>query len=158
MKEIVFRQLNMCFDMLEKLVHAVPDKLWSEKRGGFLMWQQIFHALTGSQFWLRSEGGEFREPFESLNLYPELDGEPEMNLTKEQVLELLDETRELKDRLFDSLREEALEQPSVLYDKITNLDVILGQIRHLMYHIGHCNAILRDTDEQAAEWEDYYGE
>jgi len=44
--------------------------------------------------------------------------------------------------------------PSDIYIKISNMDVILMQIRHLQYHVGHCNSILRERGAEAVDWID----
>jgi hypothetical protein len=50
-----------------------------------------------------------------------------------------------------------LSEPNVIYNKITNLDVINMQIRHIMYHVGYCNCILHEEGVPAVEWKDYFG-
>jgi hypothetical protein len=43
-------------------------------------------------------------------------------------------------------------------DKISNMDVLLMQIRHIQYHVGHCNSILRDRGYRAVDWIEYCGD
>lgn len=31
------------------------------------------------------------------------------------------------------------------------------QIRHMQYHVGHCNSILRENNKEAVDWIDYLG-
>jgi hypothetical protein len=50
-----------------------------------------------------------------------------------------------------------LTEKSIIYNNITNLDVILGQIRHLQYHVGHCESILRENGMTDLKWIDYLG-
>lgn len=157
-QSIAEKQLSLSLEMLKNLIENAPDSVWNEKRGGFIFWQQIFHALTGALFWLRSEKGEFQEPYAGQNLYPELDGEPQGQLSREQLLDLYREVLEEKELLFGKLTEETVIESSPLYGKISSLDVIFGQVRHIMYHIGHCDAILRDQELPAAKWVEYYGE
>lgn len=116
------------------------------------------HAITGSLFWFRAEPKEFLEPFSDLNVYPELEKEPENMLSKNQIKDLLKQVVELADSFFLIFDSEKLIEPSVLYDKITNLDVVFGQIRHLQYHIGHCESILREAGITELKWVDYFGE
>ena len=46
-------------------------------------------------------------------------------------------------------------EKSVLYDKITNMDIVLMLMRHIQYHTGHCDSILREDGFEAVEWLDY---
>jgi hypothetical protein len=156
--EIAKRQLSFSFDAFDFLIDQTPDNIWNEKKGGYVFWQQILHAIIGSLFWLRIEPKDFLEPFSDLNVYPELDKEPENMLSKNQIKDLLRQVVELADTFFLKFDSEKLLEPSVLYDKITNIDVVFGQIRHLQYHIGHCESILREAGITELKWVDYFGE
>ncbi len=149
--------LGLCLDMMEKLINDSPDSIWNEHRGGFVFWQQILHALTGAKFWLRCEKSDFQEPFASRKVYPELDGKPENNLTREELHSLFADVKSACEAYFSGQTPESLIQPCPLYDKISKLDVIFGQVRHIQHHIGCCNAILREAGEKAADWVDYFG-
>ncbi|GAB6091692.1 hypothetical protein [Spirochaeta dissipatitropha] len=155
---IIRRQYFICLDSMKNLIDHSPNEIWNMKKGGFVFWQQILHAITGSLFWLRTGEQEFAEPFSELKVYPELEKDPENYLSKTQLENLLQELHELAAKFFRNIDSAALLAPSEIYRNITNLDVILGQIRHLMYHIGHCESILRDTGVQALPWIDYFGE
>lgn len=151
---ITRRQLFLCFNMIENLIEKTPDSIWCENRGGFVYWQQIFHALTSSLYWLRTEDGTFFEPFKELNLYPKLDKDPENQLTKKQISKLLKEAEELADYFFNRYSSDQLLRDSVLVHDITGLDIVLMQIRHLQYHIGYCEGLLRDAGLDVPEWLD----
>lgn len=58
---------------------------------------------------------------------------------------------------FDEKEDSWLLEPNVLYEKITNLDVINMQIRHIMYHVGYCNCILHEEGISLVKWKDYFG-
>lgn len=156
--EIAKRQLILSFDALAYLIDKTPLELWNEKKGAYIYWQQILHAITGSLFWLRSEKTEFLEPFSDLQVYPELEKDPENELSKDQLYALLAEAVELANHFFDSFDSHTLLEPSILYCKISNLDVVFGQIRHLQYHLGHCECILRECGITDLKWIDYMGE
>jgi len=55
--------------------------------------------------------------------------------------------------LIGSLDEKSTLQPSALYDKWTNLDVILEQIRHIQHHLGYLNRVLLKCNIKPVEWE-----
>ncbi|MDC7235594.1 MAG: DinB family protein [Spirochaetales bacterium] len=151
---VVKRQLFLCFEMMENLIRSAPDSLWNEKRGGFVFWQQIYHALTGAQYWLRTDTKEIPEPYCNLKLYPELEHDPESNLSKKQILKVLDDTASEAESFFDRYSSAQLLLDSVLVHDITGLDVVLMQIRHLQYHIGHCEGILREEGADVPDWLD----
>ncbi|MGI6578321.1 MAG: DinB family protein [Eubacteriales bacterium] len=146
----------MSFSMLEKMIDHCPDDLWNVKAGGFVFWQQIIHALTGSKFWMRKPGSAFEEPFAERNVYPELEQDPEGLVSKDEMREYMDHVKLLCIEFFDGKDDEWLLSPAGIYDKITNLDIVLMQIRHLQYHVGHCNSILRDRNLEAVDWIDMF--
>lgn len=62
-------------------------------------------------------------------------------------------------RLFFADRDDAwLAEASVIYDKISNMDIVFMLVRHMQYHTGHCDSILRENGFEAAEWLDYFGD
>jgi hypothetical protein len=148
-------QLFLSFRAIDNLIAITPDEIWGQKRGGYVYWQQIVHAITGSLFWLRLANTPFNEPYAELNIYPELEKDPENALTKQQVKDLLHELTGLAENFFGYVDDDTLLAKSFIYDKVTNLEVVFGQIRHLQYHIGHCEAILRDSGIKEIEWVDY---
>lgn len=149
---------DLSFSMLENMIEKCPDDLWNEKKGGFVFWQQLLHAFTGINFWMRTNKDEFIEPFADKKVYPELDHDPENQLTKEDLTEYKNVAKEISRAFFDDKDNEWLGTESVIYNKIKNLDVIFMQVRHIQYHVGHCNSILRENGREAVEWYDYYGE
>jgi hypothetical protein len=150
--------LLLSLDMLDRLIAICPPTIWDKTAGGFPFWQQILHALTGTLFWTRPTAGDFHEPFAERHVFPELDGTPEDQLTKEELSELSGSVRRQIATLLAHKDEAWLKKPNCIYNGILNVDAIVGQIRHLQYHVGHCNSILREHNEQAEDWLDYFGE
>lgn len=156
--EIAKTQFDLSFSMLEKMIDQCPEDLWNEKKGGFVFWQQLLHAFTGMNFWMRQEGGHFVEPFAGRNVHPELDQEPEAQLTRGDLLGYKDAVKAIAEAFFEEKDDDWLGERASVYDKIRNLDVIFMQVRHIQYHVGHCNSILRENGREAVAWLDYYGE
>lgn len=149
---ILKKQLSTAFIMVQNMIHNTPDSIWNQKKGGYVYWQQIVHAITGSLYWLRTDNSQFTEPYSELMIYPELEKDPENELTKQQVLNLLDQAIQLAEVFFHHIDENRLLESSKIYEKTTNLAVVLGQIAHLNYHIGHCESILRDKGVSNIKW------
>lgn len=144
----------MSFSMMEKMIEQCPEDVWNMKAGGFVFWQQIVHALSGSNFWMRQDSSNFTEPFAERKIYPELDADPEGYVTRDEMTAYKKKVKAICESFFDGKDDEWLMFPSWVYVKLTNLDVLLMQIRHLQYHVGHCNSILRDRGLEAVDWID----
>ncbi len=151
------KHLEISLSMLVKEIDACPDELWDEKAGGFVFWQQVLHALTGLEFWTRPVKGPFEEPFQERKVYPELEQEPEGYVSKGEMRAYAEGIKDQVAALVHGRSDEWLKQTSVVYDKLLNVDIIGMQIRHLQYHVGHCNSILRERGLPAVEWEEYLG-
>jgi len=142
----------LSFDMLETMIDACPDRLWNQKHGGFLFWQQVLHAFHGNQYWTRPLGKEFIEPFAPRLVYPELDHDPVDRVSQGEMRAWAAQIREQNQAFFADKTDAWLTEASAVQPSLTNLDVVVMQIRHLQYHVGHCNAILRENRVQAVEW------
>ena len=149
--------LDLSFESLLELIDVCPDELWDKKQGGFVFWQQILHALTGSLFWTRLEKKDFGEPFGEREVFPELDREPKGKISKAEMKTLANDVKRQMETFIYGKEDEWLNEPNAIYDKISNVDILLGQIRHIQYHVGHCEAGLRERNQKTVEWKDYFG-
>ena len=69
---------------------------------------------------------------------------PQFTASKDQVREFASEARSRADAFFTMAAEgENLLAPLWFYNVLTNLGIIVGQIRHIQHHVGYCNSILR---------------
>lgn len=158
MLKITKRQFESSYKMLLEMIEVCPDDMWTKINGGFPFWQQIYHASYWLDFWLREayDGSEFRSMIFDESTSFELNKEVKVfksYLTKEQLKEYLMKIHLKTERIFEKLNDVLLVTP-IIKDKndYTYSDVIMGQIRHIMYHVGHCNSILRNNGLLAVEW------
>lgn len=155
---IINRQFESSYQMLYEMVEACPDEMWTKINGAFPFWQQIYHAAYWLDFWIRDvyDGCEFRSMIFDESVSFELDENATVfgtYLKKEELRTYLEKIHDKTERVFEHLNDEALLSPIIpgKYD-YTYADVITGQVRHVMYHVGHCNSILRHYNIPAVEW------
>ncbi|MDR0908354.1 MAG: DinB family protein [Spirochaetaceae bacterium] len=152
-------QLFLVFSMLDKVIDICPDELWNKKVSGFVFWQQLVHTLSGANGWLREDKPETLPMFSTFNgknIYPEFENEPEIMLTKTDIRKMFAETKKTAELYFTGKDDNWLQIP--LFNKYTIFDNITGQLKHIMYHIGHCEAIFREAGIKPGEYVDYFGE
>jgi NOL1/NOP2/fmu family ribosome biogenesis protein len=152
-------QFFILVKMLEKIIDICPNDLWNSKKSGFIFWQQLMHTFAGMKGWLREEKME-GIPFSEINgkkIYPEFEHDPEIILTKEDVFNCFNEVKIMAEEWFFGKNDEWLKSPYKIYNKITNFDMTIGQFKHIMYHIGYCEAIFRENGIETGEYIDYYG-
>jgi hypothetical protein len=157
------RQYDYSLTMLHEMIIGCPVELWTEIIGSFPFWQQLYHALYWTDYNIQENcGGEkiFSWKTEK-NITHELDEEktvfPEY-LTKDELNMYLKAFIEKKDKFFIGMNDSALLEP-IPYrrDGCTYLDIITNQIRHIMYHVGHCDCILRERGYPAIAWISIFG-
>jgi hypothetical protein len=76
-------------------------------------------------------------------------------LTRAELLKYKDKIKKICKAFFLDKDDEWLNHSSPIYDQLTHLDAVFMQIRHIQYHIGHCNSILRERNAPAVDWIDY---
>jgi hypothetical protein len=146
--------VNLSFDMINKMVLYCPDSLWYEKHGGYVFWQQILHTLDGILYWTRNVHGDCIGLHIDQKLYPDLEHDPEGSLSKEEIHALVRSAElHLKD-FFAGRKDSWLAEISAQDNNKLNIDIIGMQLRHIQYHVGHCNCILREAGVPAVGWID----
>lgn len=156
--EIEKKTFDLSYAMLGGIIELCPESLWNEVKGGFVFWQQLLHALTGVNYWMRDSAVAFVEPFPERKVYPELDHRPEGRLTKDELRKYKTKVDGIVERFYGRRDEAWLLEPSKLFAKINNLEIINMQIRHIQYHVGHCECVFRQEDVPTQEWLDYFGD
>lgn len=148
MNEIV-KMLKVQYDdsykMLKSIVEICPEELWKADNNGLPVWNNVVHALIGSDFWLRLDykadfgssfclSGNIGEKLYRDEWCSEKDG----FMTKEQVTDFFKIFDIKKDKFFDSLTDDMLCRKILDDMDFTYLSVICAQIRHIMCHVGIC--------------------
>lgn len=151
-------QFNSTLHMASVLVDVCPEEVWAASYNGVPFWQQVFHYVYFADLWLRKkyDGSErrvmiFDDAF-TTDLYA--DSYEGRFLSRESMGAYLAAIQKKTTAVFDGLNDEKLEEPVLEDDGIcyTSLDIICGQIRHIMYNIGYLNGILRAQGLPESDW------
>ncbi|QQO07838.1 hypothetical protein [Breznakiella homolactica] len=144
------------FKQLEDIVEICPDGLWNKKSSGYTFSHQMVHTLGNMFLWMRDEAINFFDGIEDgvngLSIHNELDMEPKdiqkQHHTKNDVLEMCAGTKNQCEKWFNNKNDDWLYLPikmDINRDiNFTNFDVTMEMAQHTMYHIGHCEAVLRE--------------
>jgi DNA replicative helicase MCM subunit Mcm2 (Cdc46/Mcm family) len=145
----------IAFNGLVSLIEYCPEKLWTEKSGGYLFAQQILHAIACSIHYLHyeDETEELNEPIiaRADELQPELKKTAKEVLNKKELQSLVEKFRHKINSYF-KLLEDRIEERSISDNNQNNLGVVLMEIRHLSYHAGHLDCILREKGFKSPGW------
>jgi hypothetical protein len=140
--------LQFTFSLVDKFLESCPDDIWKAKFGGWPVWQQIYHAFTSVDFFLRPP----EAPMEATPC------DPDANSLKSSPAQAPD-TGDLRDFIVkaqarvalyaSTLDDDALalknDGPSARMGREMSHAAVLSLINaHIMYHLGACDAALRE--------------
>jgi hypothetical protein len=146
--------------MARVLVKVCPGEVWAESYNEVPFWQQVFHYVYFIDFWMREKFDEtewrsliFEDAYNTDLYAGSYEG---LFISQDKMLEYLDAIQAKTTSLFDRLNDEKLSN-SVFGNnpQFTYADVIIGQIRHIMYNIGYLNGILRELGLPESDWYAY---
>jgi len=146
------------FSMLEEIIELCPNKLWYNKISGFIFCQQILHTLYWTKYWLIKEEIPLDKLWENIHEISKMETDVIENITKENVRKYSYEVKCIVEKLLINKDDNWLKMKSEKHIKINNFDIIEMQIKHIMYHIGFCDAIFRENKIETIKYLDYYGE
>jgi hypothetical protein len=139
--EVVRRQCECLFVNIEFIFDFVDDDLLAQPMCRWPLWRQLYHMLHSVDQWFINPF-EFQEPhvngavIKALNT--EVDTEPmSKGLLHEYYRDIESRVRSYLSTLSDS---DLLERPSG--SPLSRFDLILGQSRHVMYHVGMIHGCL----------------
>ncbi len=158
--EALRNQFDSTFHMASVLVGICPEEVWAASYNEVPFWQQVFHYVYFIDFWMRERYDDsewhtmiFDNAY-TTDLYA--DSYEGLFISKEKMTAYLDAIQAKTTRIFNSLNDEMLNISVYNNDpRYTYTDVILGQIRHIMYNIGYLNGILRELGLPESDWYAY---
>lgn len=145
--------LNFAFALSEKFLSICPDAVWQKNFGGWAVSRQFYHALEATSFFAASVwGGEIANPCSGAGDLSQKSG---TEASKAQASEFLASIKAAVAHNIDGMRDDALlqknEKASQLLGRDTsNAAVIQLMASHILYHLGSCDAALRDQGLEGA--------
>lgn len=141
--------LQFAFGHYEKFLAICPDDAWKEKAGGWPLAQQYYHGLMATAMLIASISGK---PVD--NPAPEagkLDEQLNNLPTKDQTSLFLANIRQAALLMFATMTDELLLRKNEFVSQrfgreLSNADVLELIPCHLLYHLGSCDAALRDRN------------
>ena len=147
MEQTISRQLAL----VEADITNCPDNLWDEKCGGDPYWEQLYHTLCGIYFTLNFPD----DPAPTLPLSGDAGRLNGANISephgKEVVLKFLEDTKKYLSSYFKRLDDSMLYAEKEFYgQKLPLLAILAMASGHIMYHVGVCDAALREKGAKAS--------
>lgn len=112
------------------------------------LWKHIYHAMYWFDYWCCTPENFVGAVFHSDNLHS-LDIKSDIAVTEEDLLKYYDIIKSKTYNYLESLTEDKLNEVVENCDGKSRFECILGQFRHVSFHLGNVNAM---TIEATGEW------
>lgn len=160
--EMLKIQFEDGWQMLKQFVEICPDDLWCAENHGLPLWNHVMHTMMGTAFWLRTD---YRAEFQfdltlpancaEILLRDEWCTSADGCMTKTEVQACFDVIDARLSAFWAHLDDGMLNQKIREDFSFTYLSVIVAQIRHVMCHVGMCNAALHEHGIAEVPWVAY---
>ena len=157
--QILTNQLKTTFDHSMKTLEQIldyPIAAWSS--GSPPIWNHFLHTLMGTEFWIRED---YDKPFAfSLNLpekyaplyeeswFPENFEAPDITTAREYFNAVSSKAN----KVFSAITDETLTEKPWQNADLSYIEIINGQIRHIMHHAGMIAQILETNGFDELPW------
>jgi hypothetical protein len=146
---VLLRQLDAPLRMLAETIEGCPDDLWVKAEGHAPVWQHVLHTVYYVQKWIRTPEMPFDPPAYADFAAVDLTAPAEPALGRDNLAAYLRDVAEASRRLIEAADLDLLLCEGEINGGIrTLMDVAIGQVGHVRYHLGCISAILaRDRGE-----------
>jgi len=136
------------FGLAEEFLRICPENIRDKKFGGWPVWQQLFHPFSSIDFFLRPAGAP-----ESASPFPPAVGElkesPAQAPAKLVLEDYISQVEARVKEYVSSLNDDMLKQKNEglsqrIGHEMTHASTLALIASHTMYHIGCCDAALRE--------------
>jgi hypothetical protein len=146
-RDSLLDSVQHAFGLMNEFTDRCPDAVWTEKFGGWPIWQQCYHCFVVMNFFLRRHGdpvGDTLFPL-SVGRLDEVSGEtPSRQTMKAFVLKEQEAALRYARTLDDAALSEKNEGLSERFGRVmTHAGTLALIASHTMYHLGTCDAALR---------------
>jgi len=157
--DALHRQLEACMVMAQRLITAIPPELWASEYNGTPVWYQVYHFVYFLDVWFRMRyvsgdrsemAGSYEERMPKEEFAAEVPAE--LLITREEMQDYLTKIHEKTLRVFRAMNDRKLGRPLHRGYGYRHMDVLAGQIRHVMYNLGYLNGMLRQHGLPEADW------
>lgn len=142
------REFNRFHQLILKQIEVCPDSLWESKIGNWYFWQEVVHSFYCAQIYALP----MAEALNDFGLSPKelllLEGVAHPK-SKDEVREIAGIASISAESFFVGIRQADLLLPHPHMNRLlggdkTNLDALIGLVRHYTYHLGTCDTVLRN--------------
>jgi hypothetical protein len=140
------------WDLLVQIIDVCPEGVWTKKEGGYVFWQQLYHCFAAVNYFLLPKDG-IAEPGPWGADVSGFKAEPAVKAGKEELKAYAAKMKAKIDTWIDSLDDASLSQDHEGFSSrrgapMSNAMTLAILSGHSNYHVGSCDAILRNHGEK----------
>ncbi len=139
------------FTLANEFLKVCPEEIWEKQFGGWPIWRQFFHCFTAVDFFLRPEGAAVKPPpfgegMGDLSVRETSVAAPAREQMRDYMNAMLERTRGYIAGLDDTALARKNEELSTRFGRdVTHASTLVLIAAHTMYHLGSCDAALRES-------------
>jgi len=150
-KDSLAASITRVFGLMDEFLKFCPEEIWGQHFGGWPVWRQFLHSFSAVDFFLRDENAaEEAQPFGAGagNLRVKDSAAPAPS--KEKMREYMEAVQKRVNDYLAALDDATLGQlnkglSARLGQGFTHAATIALLAHHTMYHLGSCDAALRES-------------
>lgn len=139
---------DMTYGLMDNFRRAILTCDLNKELYDLPLWKHIYHAMYWFDYWCCTPRNYVGADFHCENLHS-LDIKSEMTVTKEDLLRYYDVINAKTHRYLANLTDDKLNEVVADCNNKSRFECILGQFRHVSFHLGNVNAM---TIEDTGEW------
>ena len=154
LKSIVWSQFGAAIEMLKNSIVDCPGSVWGDRARKPEYWYVAFHTLFWLDYYLAGSETDFAPPapFTLVELDP-AGTMPDRVYAKDELLRYLEHGREkCRRRIAAMTAELAHRRCGFRRRDISELELLLYNLRHVQHHAAQLALILRQTTDSAPPW------
>lgn len=137
------------FSLVNEFIKVCPDNIWEQPFGRWPVWQQLYHAFSAVDFFLRDKDAPESDkpvPEPIGNLAEVADKAPAKQIIKDFIEKAQKEAAEYMAGLDDAALAAKNEGLSARMGRdVSHAGTVALLASHTMYHLGSCDAALRQN-------------
>jgi uncharacterized damage-inducible protein DinB len=141
------------FKMLDEIIKLCPDELWNVRTDESPFWQQLYHTIFYTDFYISEAMWTFKKPTFAEEKANDLAYVASEAPTREQMQSYLEEAKKNCMSALEKMTPEQLEGENPFHwTGPTPAHRLVYNIRHTQHHVGWLNSMLARKTGKSAEW------
>jgi hypothetical protein len=141
------------FKMLDEIISLCPDELWNVRTDEPPFWQQLYHTIFYTDFYISEAMWTFKKPTFADEKANDLKYVASEAPSPKQMQDYLEEAKRNCMSALEKMAPEQLEGENPFHwTGPTPAHRLIYNIRHAQHHIGWLNSMLARKTGKSAEW------